>query len=403
MFNNFHLDEFVAKFVIKRPVSLFANDMQANREALQAAIEGASMLVIGAAGTIGSNFVKAALPFKPAKLVVVDINENGLTEFVRDCRSESGFLLPSDFKSYPINFSDKVFNKIFANEGPFDIVANFAAHKHVRSEKDIFSIEAMIENNVINAKSLLDLLVQHPPRHFFCVSTDKAANPVNIMGASKKLMEEMIMAYSRDLKITTARFANVAFSNGSLLAGFIERVAKRQPLSCPADVKRFFVSPKESGEICLLSCILGETGDIFFPRLSPEEDLTSFASIIDPFLQQFGCQIILCKTEEEARLATPLIAENKYPVYLFNSETSGEKLFEEFYTEKEKPLWDKYASLGVIKNRERQSRAEIDAVVSEIEQLFARDANKQNVVTLLTSLLPGFKHIETGLNLDQKM
>ncbi|MCH5686552.1 polysaccharide biosynthesis protein [Niabella sp. W65] len=201
-------------------------------------------MVIGGGGTIGSSFIRSIVKYSPEKLVVVDINENGLTELVRDCRSRMDMQLPKDFKTYPVNFNDAVFTKIFKHEGPFDIVANFAAHKHVRSEKDIFSIEAMVDNNVIRAKALLDLLLEFPPKHFFCVSTDKAANPVNVMGASKKLMEEVILAYSEKIKITTARFANVAFSNGSLLAGFIERVLKRQPLACPSDVKRFLYRQK---------------------------------------------------------------------------------------------------------------------------------------------------------------
>jgi FlaA1/EpsC-like NDP-sugar epimerase len=260
----FNVEQFIAEKITGRKESLLAGDLRDNRQLLKEKIQGRSVLVVGGAGTIGSSYIRAMLPFKPARLVVVDINENGLTELVRDCRSRNDLQLPADFKSYPVNFGDRVFEKIFKKEGPFDIVANFAAHKHVRSEKDIYSIEAMIENNVIRAKRFLDQLLSTPPSHFFCVSTDKAANPVNIMGASKKLMEEVILAYADEIKISTARFANVAFSNGSLLAGFIERVMKQQPLSCPADVKRYFVSPRESGEICLLACMLGKSGEIFF-------------------------------------------------------------------------------------------------------------------------------------------
>ncbi|MBS1565909.1 MAG: SDR family NAD(P)-dependent oxidoreductase, partial [Bacteroidetes bacterium] len=235
----FNIEQFIGEAVTGRRESLLQKDLANNHDALTNAIQGKTALVIGGAGTIGSSFVRALIRYKPAKLVVADINENGLTELVRDCRSREDLSLPADFKSYPVSFGDKVFEKIFLKEGPFDIVANFAAHKHVRSEKDVFSIEAMIENNVLRAKRLLDLLVKYPPEHFFCVSTDKAANPVNIMGASKKLMEEVVLAYAGTLNITTARFANVAFSNGSLLAGFIDRIMRQQPLSCPSDVKRF--------------------------------------------------------------------------------------------------------------------------------------------------------------------
>jgi FlaA1/EpsC-like NDP-sugar epimerase len=398
----FNINRFIGEYITGRNESLLGKDFLANRERMQKEIEGRSVLVIGAAGTIGSSFVKAIVRFQPGKLVVVDINENGLTELVRDCRSQVGVTLPQDFKSYPVNFGDPVFYKIFRKEGPFDIVANFAAHKHVRSEKDIYSIEAMIENNVLKAKTFLDFLSEHKPKHFFCVSTDKAANPVNIMGASKKLMEEVILAYSGKMKITTARFANVAFSNGSLLQGFIERVAKQQPLSSPSDVKRFFVSPVESGEICLAACVLGNSGEIFFPKLG-EADLVKFADIIAPFLKQFGFEPDLCKTEDEAKLKAEKLGSDKYPVYLFASETSGEKLYEEFYTEDEDLDLGRFHSLGVICNAQRRSIEELDKVIGDIQTFFSGDVSKDQLVSLLNTLLPTFRHIETGQNLDQKM
>ena len=398
-----NIEQFIAEHVTGRRQSLFAADMQAFDTALSKEIQHKSVLVIGGAGTIGSSFIKALLAYKPAKLVVVDINENGLTELVRDCRSSPTIALPPDFKSYPINFGDPVFKKIFEKEAPFHIVANFAAHKHVRSEKDPFSIEAMIHNNVLKAKELLDLLLTSKPEHFFCVSTDKAANPVNIMGASKKLMEEMVLAYAQDLNITTARFANVAFSNGSLLAGFIERMMKQQPLSCPSDVKRYFVSPQESGEICLLACVLGQTGDIFFPKLDAEKDLVNFAGIARSFLHYMGLQEVVCETEAEARTCKPEPGSNKYPVYFFESETSGEKLFEEFFTEQEHIITDKFAALGVIKNASRRSKQELNDMVAAIRKLFEKEVDKAAIVSLLQILLPNFQHNETGLNLDQKM
>lgn len=355
------------------------------------------------AGTIGGSFIKAMLSFKPARLVVADINENGLTELVRDCRSRSDLQLPAEFKSYPVNFGDRVFEKIFSKEGPFDIVANFAAHKHVRSEKDVFSIEAMIENNVIRAKRFLDRLLANPPEHFFCVSTDKAANPVNIMGASKKLMEEVILAYASDIKITTARFANVAFSNGSLLAGFIERLMKQQPLSCPSDVKRYFVSPSESGEICLMACMLGNSGEIFFPKLDAERDLVLFKDIAIKFLEQIGYNSDECRSEEEARKKAEHLNGHGYPVYFFASETSGEKLYEEFYTDEEEVELERFQSLGVVMNAARRRKKELDNVIDVLENLFKQETQKESVVKKLNELLPTFQHVETGLNLDQKM
>jgi len=398
----FNIEQFIGEAITGRKESLLAQDLADNHDRIYKKVHGKSVLVIGGAGTIGSSFIRALIRYNPKKLVVADINENGLTELVRDCRSRAAICLPADFKSYPVNFGDKVFDKIFLQEGPFDIVANFAAHKHVRSEKDVFSIEAMIENNVVRAKRLLDLLLQYPPQHFFCVSTDKAANPVNIMGASKKLMEEVILAYSDALPITTARFANVAFSNGSLLAGFIERVMRQQPLSCPSDVKRFFVSPQESGEICLLACVLGKSGEIFFPKLA-EKDLVNFADIVPPFLQRLGLEPDICSSEVEAREKAVAMKGNKYPVYFFASDTSGEKLYEEFYTEEETLQLDRFGQLGVIQNAPRRSRGELDKMIGEIETLFAGKVDKSTIVQLLNKLLPNFQHIETGTNLDQKM
>ncbi len=399
----FNIEKFIGEKITGRSESLLTKDLNDFQEKLSREIKGKKVLVIGGAGTIGSSYIRALVKYHPAKLVVVDINENGLTELVRDCRSRTEIQLPEDFKTYPINFSDKVFYKIFKQEGPFDIVANFAAHKHVRSEKDAYSIEAMIENNVLKAKQLLDFLLQYPPTHFFCVSTDKAANPVNVMGASKKLMEEVILAYSNKLKITTARFANVAFSNGSLLAGFIDRVIKQQPLSCPADVKRFFVSPQESGQICLCACILGESGDIFFPKLE-ESSMVNFADIVTPYLNELGFELNSRDSEEEAKAAVAEIANGKYPVYFFKTNTSGEKLYEEFYTDQEELDLNKCHNLGIVKNAPRRPLSELENIISEINTLFQKDQlEKADIVALLNRMLPNFKHIETGLSLDKKM
>ena len=401
----FNVEQFIQEFVVRRPASLLQGDLQQYHEALASEINNRSVLVIGGAGTIGGSFVKAILKFHPSKLFVVDLNENGLTELVRDLRSTVGYNIPNDFKTYPIDFASPVFERILKNEGPFDIVANFAAHKHVRSEKDHYSIEAMIENNVLKAKKLLDLLLVFPPKHFFCVSTDKAANPVNVMGASKKLMEEVILAYSQQIPITTARFANVAFSNGSLLAGFIERLAKRQPLSSPSDVRRYFVSPQESGELCLMACVLGESGDIFFPKLMPDEMIT-FAEIGNALLQAHGYEPDYCQTEEEAKMKATELSSSalKYPVYYFLSDTTGEKMYEEFYTEGELLDMTSFKELGVIKNAPRRTMDELNDTFQEINTLFQRPTlTKEMVIELLTILIPNFNHVETGKNLDQRM
>lgn len=400
-----NVSNFIKNNITFRSRSMFLDDIEANRERLKEEIEGRSLLVIGGAGTIGSSYIRAVLPFRPSKLVVVDVSENGLTELTRDLRSTYGMYIPEDYRTYPLNFADPIFEKIFRKEGGFDIVANFSAHKHVRSEKDQYSVEALIENNVLKARKLLDLLVEMPPKHFFCVSTDKAANPVNIMGCSKKVMEEMIMAYSDKFKVTTARFANVAFSNGSLLAGFIERMMKRQPLSSPNDVKRYFVSPEESGQICMLACMLGRSGEIFFPKLG-EEQMMTFSSICDRFLHSLGYKIKYCSSEEEARKYANDMGEDNdtYPVYYFSSDTTGEKGFEEFYIEGEELNMERFSSLGVIENYPCRKMSEIDGFFERMNALFGeKDFCKADVVRLLKEFIPNFEHEEKGKNLDQKM
>jgi FlaA1/EpsC-like NDP-sugar epimerase len=402
--NIIDIPKFIKEYITKREVSLFAADIEKNKSVLSQKIKGKSVLVIGGAGTIGSSYIKSLLVFEPSKLVVVDINENGLTELTRDLRSTTNQFIPDEYITYPMSFGDPVFEKMFLSNGPFHIVANFAAHKHVRSEKDQFSIEAMIENNVFKAKSFLDLLLKYKPEHFFCVSTDKAANPVNVMGASKKLMEEVIMAYSSEIQITTARFANVAFSNGSLLAGYIERLFKKQPISCPTDVKRFFVSPEESGQICMLACMLGESGQIFFPKLEEEEQVF-FKDITIDFFHASDREIQFCNSEKEARqIAGELNESNPYPIYFFHSDTSGEKLYEEFYTEIDELDLNQFDSLGVIKNARKLPLEHIELCVSDLQSLMnSGNYNKQLIIESLKKHLPDFQHIETGKSLDQKM
>ena len=406
----FNLDKFIADSVTFRPVSMFVPDIEANRETLTKEIKGKKVCVIGGAGSIGSSFIKAVLRFEPASVVVVDLNENGLAELVRDVRSTQGLYVPDEFRCYTLNFADPIFERIFREEKGFDIVANFSAHKHVRSEKDRYSVQALIENNDIKAKRLMDLLTVYPPKHFFCVSTDKAANPVNIMGASKRVMEDLVMAYNRHFKVTTARFANVAFSTGSLPDGWIHRLQKRQPLAAPSDVKRYFVSPEESGQICMLACILGRPGEVFFPKLGEDQMLT-FSSICDKFVTANGLEKDLCATDEEAKhKASTLNLElfnlepAKYPVRYFASDTTGEKAYEEFYVPGEKIDLARFQALGVVEQTARHDMAEVDAFFQKLEAIFAKDDfTKAEVVDAIREFIPNFQHEEKGKNLDSKM
>lgn len=400
-----NIDKFINENITFRSTSMFLSDIELNKGKLQREIAGKSLLVIGGAGSIGSSFIRAMLPFKPSKLVVIDLSENGLVELTRDLRSSHGVIVPEDYRTYTLDFSNPLFERVFREENGFDIVANFSAHKHVRSERDRYSVEALIENNVLKAKKFLDLLMEYPPKHFFCVSTDKAANPVNIMGASKRIMEDLIMAYTPFFKVTTARFANVAFSNGSLLAGFIDRIMKHQPLVAPKDVKRYFVSPEESGQICMLACILGNNGEIFFPRLH-EGQMMTFSLICDKFLATLGYEKHECTTDEEARVFAYGMPEGSlsYPVVYFESDTSGEKDFEEFYVPGERVNMERFRSLGVIEKVNKRSMQELDVFLKELEEIFiSTDFNKREIVEAMQRFLPNFQHIERGKNLDQKM
>lgn len=406
----FNLDKFIADSVTHRPVSMFEADIKANAEKLTHEIEGKSVCVIGGAGSIGSSFIKAVLRFKPGKLVVIDLNENGLAELTRDIRSTEGLYVPEEYRAYTLNFADPIFTRIFREEKGFDIVANFSAHKHVRSEKDRYSVQALIENNDIKAKKLMDLLCEFPPKHFFCVSTDKAANPVNIMGASKRIMEDLVMAYNKCFKVTTARFANVAFSNGSLPDGWLHRIQKKQPLAAPNDVKRYFVSPEESGQICMLACILGKGGEVFFPKLGEDQMLT-FSSICDEFVKAEGFEKDECSSDEEAKLKAatlnldPLNLEPvKYPTVYFTSDTTGEKAYEEFYVPGERINMDRFKALGVVEETTRRPMPEVNAFFEKLENLFAKDDfTKAQVVEAIKEFIPNFEHEEKGKNLDQKM
>lgn len=401
----FNLTHFICEHVVKRDQSMFMKDMKNNENNMIKKIEGKTVLVIGGAGSIGSSFIKALLPFKPSSLVVVDTNENALAELTRDLRSTKGMYVPDDYIPYPMDFASPVFEKMFRARGGFDIVGNFSAHKHVRSEKDIYSVEALLQNNVLHAKLLLDLLSEYPPEEYFCVSTDKAANPVNIMGASKRIMEDVIFSYSDRFPVKTARFANVAFSNGSLPAGFLARIQKLQPLGAPSDVRRYFVSPEESGQICLLSCILGENRAIFFPKLE-EAQMMTFDAIGNELLKAHGYEVLECSSDEEAiERAEELKNGSKlYPVHYATSDTSGEKPFEEFVTDTETADYEQFKSLGVITGKQIPDKNRVKKLFIDLNAAFEKEkTTKEEIVGIMMEYLPNFEHIETGKSLDNKM
>jgi len=399
-----NISQFINEYVTKRPQSMFLADIEANKEKLTQKIQGKTVLVVGGAGSIGSSFIRAILPFHPASLVVVDINENALAELTRDLRSTKGMYVPADYITYPMDFAAPVFEKMFRAHGGFEIVANFSAHKHVRSEKDIYSVEALIQNNVLHAKKLLDLLTEFPPEEYFCVSTDKAANPVNIMGASKRIMEDVIFSYSDHFPVKTARFANVAFSNGSLPAGFVARMEKLQPLSAPSDVTRYFVSPEESGQICMLACMLGENREIFFPKLR-EAQVMSFDEIARKLLESHGYEVLECSSDEEAIDKAEALknGSKQYPVHFSKSDTSGEKPYEEFYTDSETWTGERLQALGVITGKEIPDKARVAKLYEKLEAAFESTPTKAEVVAIMKEYLPNFEHIETGKSLDSKM
>ena len=379
----------------------FDSDIRKNNKKLGLSIQGSRALIIGGAGTIGSNYIKIILKYKPSKLVIVDYNENGLTELTRDLRSSKLLDYNPEYITYPVNLNSEIFDKIFLSD-KFDIVANFSAHKHVRSEKDKISVEALIKNNVFGAIKLIELCSKRSPKYFFSVSTDKAANPVNIMGASKSLMEKIILSKQSEFRVSTARFANVAFSNGSLLDGFLNRLNKKQPLSCPVDIKRFFVNPEQSGQICLLATFLGDSGNIFFPKLDFHKDQIYFKDIALDFLKENGFDPVLVESEQEAKEYNIEANKGKYPIYFFKTDTSGEKPYEEFYKLQEDFNINQYDSLGYIKTKEEF--ISFKKVKNDFNEVFNNpESTKSDIVSVVKKYIPDLEHIERGKHLDQKM
>lgn len=390
--------------VVGRERPLLDEDVVAHAAELAAAVAGGRFLVIGGAGSIGQAVTREIFKRKPRLLHVVDISENNMVELVRDLRSTLGYI-DGEFRTFAIDCGSREFAALLDAGSGYDYVLNLSALKHVRSEKDPFTLMRMIEVNVLNTVATLDQAARHGARKCFCVSTDKAANPVNMMGASKRIMEMFLMRASLKLPVSTARFANVAFSDGSLLHGFNQRFAKHQPLSAPNDVRRYFVTPREAGELCLLSCMLGNNRDIFFPKLSAALNQTTFSDIAVRYLAALGYEAYPCASEDEARgRAAELIAQKKWPCYFFTSDTTGEKDFEEFYTDREKLDMQRFATIGVIKNEPTFDAGKLDAFMTRLDAVRRqRTWTRAPIIDLFHFMLPNFAHKETGKYLDGRM
>ena len=390
--------------LIGRKTKLFTKDILANQVELYSKVSKSKFLVLGGAGSIGQAVTKEIFKRDPLKLHVVDISENNLVELVRDIRSSFGYL-KGDFKTFALDIGSIEYDAFIEADGQFDYILNLSALKHVRSEKDPFTLMRMINVNIFNTDKTIQQSIDNKAKKYFCVSTDKAANPVNMMGASKRIMEMFLMRRSKQIKISTARFANVAFSDGSLLHGFNQRIQKKQPIVAPNDIKRYFVVPQEAGELCLSSCLLGDNRDIFFPKLEESLHLMSFADIAVKYIKNLGYEPYLCETEDEARTNIEAhIANKRWPCLFTKSDTTGEKDFEEFFTVSETLDMDRFSGLGIIKNDLEYDNDKLDYFTKIIEQLkLEKSWTKDELVDLFHHMIPDFGHKETGKYLDSKM
>jgi len=390
--------------LIGRKNQLFIEDIINVESDLSKKIKKSSFLILGGAGSIGQSVVKEIFKRNPNKIHVVDISENNLVELVRDLRSSYGYI-DGDFKTFALDIGSNEYDAFIQSDGSFDYVLNLSALKHVRSEKDPYTLMRMIDVNIFNTQKTLNQSIEKNTKKYFCVSTDKAANPANMMGASKRIMEMFVNKQSEKINVSMARFANVAFSDGSLLHGFNKRIEKKQPIVAPNDIKRYFVTPKESGELCLMSCIYGENRDIFFPKLSENLHLITFSSIALKFLDSKGYKPFICSTEDEARNYFLKDHElNTWPCFFTNSDTSGEKDFEEFYTDTEALDLNKFKNLGIIKNKLNYDTQKLSLFESTIQEFKTNlKWDRKSLKNLFTFMIPDFAHKETGKFLDSKM
>lgn len=388
--------------LIGRKSNLFTSDLDIHENKIEEQIKQSRFLVLGGAGSIGQSVVKEIFKRSPKLLHVIDISENNLVELVRDIRSTYGYI-EGEFKTYALDIGSAEFRALIKNTDKYDYVLNLSALKHVRSEKDPYTLMRMVKTNILNTIDTIHLAKNAGAKKYFCVSTDKAANPVNLMGASKRIMEMFMMRESKNIDISSARFANVAFSDGSLLYGVDQRLKKNQPIVIPTGIKRYFVSPEESGLLCLFSCLFGDNKEIYFPKLD-ETNLICFSDIIESYLKTLNYKIKACQSEAEAREYPIESGQEIWPCYYSQTDTTGEKPFEEFYTEKEERIMSRYGGLGVIKSDIEYNSAELDEFLSRIAEFQSKgEWSKEDIINEFTTLLPGFEHEEAGKNLDQKM
>ena len=390
--------------LIGREYPLFRDDISKKNDELADLVSSNKFLVIGGAGSIGQAVIREIFKRNPQVLHVVDISENSLVELVRDIRSSIGYI-KGDFRTFAIDCGSPEFQALMASNLSYDYIINLSAMKHVRSERDPFTIMRLIKVNILNTIQISKLVQKSNAKKYFCVSTDKAANPVNIMGASKRIMEMFLMRESESINISMARFANVAFSDGSLLHGFKQRFYKQQPISAPNDIYRYFVTSQESGELCLMSCLFGDNRDIYFPKLSEKLHMTTFSIIAERYLESMGFETFNCETEDEARVKSAhLINQKKWPCYFFPSDTTGEKSFEEFFTDNEELDLDTFTDIGIIKNKLEYDNEQLNEFLKGIKSIERGNIwSKEAIVEQFNVIMSDFNHKETGKYLDDRM
>ncbi len=413
--------ERIARGATGRHADLCAADVQGLKTRLLEQVKGRRVLVVGGAGSIGSATIMQLLPLRPRALTVLDTNENNLAELLRTIRSADQ-PFDGDLLVQPLDYGSPLATRFLAGQPPYDLVMSFAALKHVRSERDEWSLTRMLEVNLCKADRFLAAIRKHGHGQggVFFVSTDKAADPVSLMGASKRAMELLLWAHCEAgapaslldggvappaRRMTTARFANVAFSDGSLPWGFLQRLEKQQPLACPGDVRRYLVTPIEAGQICLIGALICPHRHMVIPRLNPDRDLVRFTDIAAATLRDHGLAPVWFKDPEQARRAVlEEKSQGRYPVLVTQSDTSGEKEVEQFVGADEVAIDIGLEGVQAV----AAGRVDIGAL-TEVLSVIDRAATgaealaKMDLVAALKRLVPELDHRDTGKSLDKKM